>query len=251
MVIKWIRKHCSIIMVCSAALITFTIIMYLVSKTDFMEGSNSIVTFIGFVLGFISILLSAVAIFETCKVQKQVALHDYKIKQQETVAHLVNQINTYVFLADFRKNGESDTTNSMFHRINIVGINVLEVTKYGKYGDLPVLISDSFYFKPASEFVGSAYLPHTIAINLQKFMRQYPQKEITEIQNEKSYVLIRTGQYNESNKYIQQGRGIYARWGDFSTAIDELLQSITTWYKEADIHIEPNFICTDIVSESF
>lgn len=210
-------------------------------------SAPDVVAAIGIFLGFISVLLSAIAIIETCRVRKQVALHDYKIKQHETVSALVNRINTFSFLIDFRKDGESDTDNGMFHRINLVGISKLERKEYSKYNEISVSVSDSFYFEPASEFVGSAYLPQTIAAILQKFMRQYPQKETTTDDFGKDFIFLRTGQYDESKKVIQQSEGIYADWNGFSAATEKLLQSITDWYKEVDKSITPNFICTNIV----
>lgn len=104
--------------------IEFCIIDFL---KDYSIIFSSLTALAGLIMGFLSVKLSVVAIRETHKVQKEVTLQKFKIKQQEEVASLIAKINGFKFYLDFRDHGFTTPKYVAFNSVNLLGI--LEINK--------------------------------------------------------------------------------------------------------------------------
>lgn len=200
---------------------------------------NSISTWIQFGLAILGLILSCFAIRATCKVHKEVALQQFKIKQQEEVAKLVAQINKYSFFLDFAC---SDRTEyPQYYNVNLGGVIQINNRLKEEYSELlerKIAMSYALLFEPFEELSMSAYLPASIAVRLRPFCPNIWDE--TELSTDDEYVYIdKSGEFYNSTR---NPTNAFPDWKTFVKKVDQLLDSVRDWYSKENNQIEPNII---------
>ena len=224
-------------------IILFAIAIIIISVND---TSSDITTFVGIVLSFISILLSYKGLMLTKEVKEDVALQQFKIKQQEEVAKLVVQINKYCFNIDF---GYADRPEyPQYCNVNFGGaiqINNTLKEKYPEFLERKISMSNALLFEPFEELSMSAYLPASIAVQLRPFCRYiWDEENVFKKGTFTRYVLMEKSDEdsNRTDKSYSIPTNTFPDWKTFVNKIDNLLNSIREWYSIENNNIEPNII---------
>lgn len=207
---------------------------------------DSLSTWIQFGLAILGVILSCFAIRATCKVHKEVALQQFKIKQQEEVAKLVAQINKYSFNLNFLYSDGPEYPQ--YYNVNFGGVIQINNTlkeKYPEFLERKIGISDALLFEPFEELSMSAYLPASIAVQLNPFCRNiWDEDNLTKESKIIVYVLIdKTGEDpNREDKSYSIPANTFPDWKTFVNKVDLLLKSVKVWYSKENNNIEPNII---------
>ena len=69
-----------------------------------LESTNAVIALVGIVLAFIGIFLSFKGLMVTNEVKEDIGIQQFKVKQQEEMAKLVNLINTTFYNICFKIN---------------------------------------------------------------------------------------------------------------------------------------------------
>lgn len=198
---------------------------------------DSLSTWIQFGLAIIGIILSCFAIRATCKVHKEVALQQFKIKQQEEVAKLVAQINKYSFNLDFGYLERPEYPQ--YFNVNFGGVIQINSALKEKYPELlEKKIGISLLFEPFEELSMSAYLPASIAVQLRPFCPNI--WDVDDLSKDEKYVFIDKAE--EPRNLYRNPSNTFPDWKTFVNKIDLLLDSVRTWYSKENNRIEPNII---------
>ena len=221
-------------------MITYNNILLLCSKMCKYVTTNtdSIIAGVSILLGFISVILSYFAIKATHKVHKEVGLQQYKIKQQEVVAQLIERINNYEFCVCLKECKEGNVKLVSVYCVNLLGLLNLNNELQDKY---PQFCSGSFGISQ-SEYLGfyqnDAYIPPSIAKSLQLLGRDVWSNK--EIKIDKAGITI--DHYPETNAdYYTLPIHRYDSWKSFVKIVDNVISSINDWFKENNF-AEPNIL---------
>ena len=122
--------------------------------------------------------------------------------------------------------------------------------KYPDFLERKIGMSDALLFEPFEELSMSAYLPASIAVKLRTFCRNIWDEEILSDKTypskiaETVYVLIeKTGEdTNRRDILYSNPKNTFPDWKTFVNKIDNLLDSVRTWYSKENNNIEPNII---------
>lgn len=218
-------------------IILFAIAIIIISVND---TSSDITTFVGIVLSFISILLSYKGLMLTKEVKEDVALQQFKIKQQEEVANLVAQINEYCFYLDFRDYNLQKNKYIIYESVSLGEVNIVNNTikeNYPEFLDCKIGFADSIQFEPFEKLSISAYLPTQIAGYLRPFCRNY----WNETSVDKNGILVTFDKLKEGfgNSY-RLPIDTFPDWKTFVKKVEELVDSINEWYTKENNNIKPN-----------
>ena len=204
------------------------------------ETSNAIITFVGIVLAFISIFLSYKGLMVTNQVKEDIALQQYKLKQQEVVANLVAQINEYSFYLDFRDYNLQNDKYIIYETVSLGEVNVVNnIIKeyYPEFLDCKIGLADSIQFEPFEKLSISAYLPTQIAGYLRPFCRNY----WNETNLDKSGIMVTFDKLDEGfEKSYRLPNDTFPDWKTFVKKVVELIDSINDWYTKENNNIKPN-----------
>lgn len=217
----------------------FTVAIIIISVNN---TSNDLTTFIGLVLAFISILLSYKGLMLTKEVKEDVALQQFKIKQQEVVANLVAQINEYCFYLDFRDYNSQKNKHVVYESVNLKGVDVVNNTikkYYPEFQDCKIGLSDSIQFEPFEKLSISAYMPTQIARYLRPFCRNFWNE--TSVDKDGMLVTVIKFKKGFEDSY-RLPKDTFPDWKTFVKKVEELIDSIKEWYAKENNNIEPNII---------
>lgn len=213
-------------------LLCFNICKYVTTNTD------SIIAGVSILLGFISVILSYFAIKATHKVHKEVGLQQYKIKQQEEVAQLIERINNYEFWVCLKECKEDNVELVSVYNVNLCGLLRLNNELQEMYpqfcsGFFGITQSENFGF-----YQNNAYMPPQIAKSLQLLERNVWNS--TEITKDKKGITIDHYPKTNADLYtlpIQK----YDSWKSFVEKVDIVISSINSWFKDNN-YVKPNII---------
>ena len=213
------------------------------------ETSNAIITFVGIVLAFISIFLSYKGLMVTNQVKEDIALQQFKIKQQEVVDKLVYLLNvrTYDILLQVNNNGYN--TNA-YIKANLYGIvGLYNSTEYDMtiFNKCPVLDEEVGVLLFANEYIANPYLPISVSSSLARLLQNDNQKYKTNNPNDKVvFSEIRETQNTvplECNDQEQVNiTRVYSDWGTWVEDVDSLFANIREWYNKEHHNVEPNLL---------
>ena len=210
---------------------------------DCVWSAADVIAFVGILLGFISVLLSAIAIWETCTVRKEVDRHQFRMRQLEEMSNLVKQLNSFVFYMDHRKEGQSYLHPRSRHCVNLKGMIELYVSNRMKeYRGNRVYYSESFCFLPAQDYSSSPYIPIDVAKNLSFFLPGVPKIDVTVGELGNDFEIITWTKEKPNPKYITQQFGPYTTWESFVRCSEQLIKSIEDWYTQKNRYNLPNIM---------
>lgn len=195
-------------------------------------------TWIQFGLAIVSVILSCFAIRATCKVHKEVALQQFKIKQHEAVAQLIERINDYELLVCLKEYKDENMKLVSVYCVNLLGFLRLDKELQDKY---PQFCS-GFFGIAQSEMLelyrNNAYLPPQIAKALQ--LLELNVWNNTEIKMDKIGITIDRYPKTYEEHYTLPSHK-YDSWKSFIEKVDIVISSINDWFKDNN-YAEPNIL---------
>lgn len=204
--------------------------------------NTNIMAFVSVILGFGGVLLSFLAINETCKVRKEVGRQRYIEKQAETVSSLVNALNTFTFYVTMKMDDGNESQNECVRRVNMFGLIDLFSDKSSKqYHSVNITMSKHFCFQPTLDHAGSAYVPSPIARCLMKLYYTSPNTTVIDSSGNGGYVLI-SDHVGAIVDAIQSSQDVYMNLKSLCTQLYWLKVCINKWYKKEMGKRSPNFI---------
>lgn len=233
-----------ILFICIVIVLTVIILFIVCNRYNYSQETNSIVTFIGIILAFISIFLSYKALVVTNKVKQEVGLQQFRIKQHEEVALFVNAINIHGFDIIFNVTKDDGKCSQACVTANLYGMVDLLNEKnhnFKEYSDCPVFYVGNNPLEFAYNHIGNPYLPKSIAIALSRFIRiQNNQKE-----NNKNKI----GNYVRFSEIMEKGDTFFGQispvrlsdnWESLVANAESLIKNIKDWYKDEYFDAEVN-----------
>ncbi len=188
------------------------------------NNADSYIAAAGLLFGFLSIVLSLVAIRATIRVHKEVALQKYKEKQQEAMSSLVYTLNTTIFHIKF-----GGVINK---RMNFKGMKTAlnERGDFAKFRDENLSYIGISPLHSFSYYWGNSYLPPDVSTEINNFLK-FVDGATNNISNGSHVTILNTGRepYVEENKenYI----GLNCTWGEFVNVTSSLIGMIEKWYR--------------------
>lgn len=189
------------------------------------NNADSYIAAVGLLFGFLSIVLSIVAIRITCKVQKEVVLQKFKEKQQEVMSSLSYTLNTTIYHIKFG--------DVLTRRMNFKGMETAlkdEKSDFAKYKDGNLSYIGASPLHSFSCYWGISYLPPDVSTEINNFT-----KFVDSASNNKSsgchVTILNTGRepYVDENK--EEHISLNCSWGEFVNKISSLISMIEKWYR--------------------
>lgn len=218
---------------------------------------DAVIAIVGIVLAFIGIFLSYKGLMVTNEVKEDIALQQFKIKQQEVVDKLVYLLNVRTYDITLQVNNNGYNTNS-YIKANLYGIvGLYNSTEYDFkiFNKCQVLDEEVGVIKFANDYVANPYLPISISSSLARLLQNDKQinktnnpndrvvfSEITETQNPVSV----TYSNNQDQEQINTSK-IYSDWGTWVEDVDSLFANIREWYNKEHHNVEPNLLMLEKV----
>lgn len=214
------------------------------------ETSNAIITFVGIVLAFISIFLSYKGLMVTNQVKEDIALQQFKIKQQEVVDKLVYLLNVRTYDILLQVNNNNGYNTNAYIKANLYGIvGLYNSTEYDMtiFNKCPVLDEEVGVLLFANEYIANPYLPISISSSLARLLQNDNQKYKTKNPNDKVvFSEIRETQKTVPLEYNDQEQvnktKVYSDWGTWVEDVDSLFANIREWYNKEHHNVEPNLL---------
>lgn len=229
--------------------IALTVSIVCVCRCYSLESTNAVIALVGIVLAFIGIFLSYKGLMVTNEVKEDIALQQFKIKQQEIVDKLVYLLNvrTYDILLEVNNNGYNTNAYIKANLYGIVGLynsTEYDITIFNK---CPVLDEEVGVLKFANEYVANPYLPISISSALARLLQNDKQKDKTKNPNDKVvFSEIRETQNTVPLEYNDQEQvnkaKVYSDWGTWVEDVDSLFANIKEWYNKEHHNVEPNLL---------
>ena len=189
------------------------------------NNADSYIAAVGLLFGFLSIVLSIVAIRITCKVQKEVVLQKFKEKQQEVMSSLSYTLNTTIYHIKFG--------DVLTRRMNFKGMETAlkdEKSDFAKYKDANLSYTGTSPLHSFSYYWGNSYLPPDVSIKINNFT-----KFVDGASNNKSngsYVtILNTGREPYGDDIMEKDISLNCTWGEFVKEISSLISMIEKWYR--------------------
>ncbi|MCR4829440.1 MAG: hypothetical protein K5864_08265 [Bacteroidales bacterium] len=169
---RYRTKKGIIALVVIAVALTVLMLAIIFNWCYFTKESNAIVTLVGIVLAFISILLSYKGLVNTQDVK-----HNLEQQEFDTVAKLVMVINEFKMLINFSENvsGKSNDCVGIYWS-NIWGLNSINnkiKEEYPQFVNSSLFFAESFQFPFINQFVSNPSTPSTIVEQLVKLDRKF------------------------------------------------------------------------------
>lgn len=226
--------------------------IFCISRFCNNESTNAVIAIVGIVLAFIGIFLSYKGLMVTNEVKEDIALQQFKIKQQEVVDKLVYLLNARMYDILLKVNNNGVNTNA-YIKANLYGIvGLYNSTEYDFkiFNKCQVLDEEVGVIKFANDYVANPYLPISISSSLARLLQNDKQinktnnpndrvvfSEITETQNTVSV----TNSNNQDQEQINTSK-IYSDWGTWVEDVDSLFANIRECYNKEHHNIEPNLL---------
>lgn len=196
------------------------------------NNADSYIAAAGLLFGFLSIVLSIVAIRITCKVQKEVVLQKFKERQQDVMSSLAYTLNTKLYHIKF-VNVSDKSVNVLKKRMNYKGMETAmwdEESDFAKYKDANLSYTGTSPLHSFSYYWGNSYLPPDVSIKINNFT-----KFVDGASNNKSngsYVtILNTGREPYSDDIMEKDISLNCTWGEFVKEISSLISMIEKWYR--------------------
>lgn len=220
-------------------LFAIAIIIIAANNCCWMETSNAIITLVGIVLAFIGILLSYKGLLISHKglmltkeVKEDIALQQFKLRQQEVMSSLAYTLNTKLYYIKF-VNVSDKSVNVLKKRMNYKGMETAmwdEESDFAKYKDANLSYTGTSPLHSFSYYWGNSYLPPDVSIKIKNFT-----KFVDGASNNKSngsYVtILNTGREPYGDDIMEKDISLNCTWGEFVKEISSLISMIEKWYR--------------------
>lgn len=219
--------------------LTILIIIIVCNRCNFIDMTNTIVTLVGIVMAFISILLSYKGLRVTNEVKKEVGLQQFRIKRHEEVAIIVHTLNSKSYNIMFYTNGRKSQANITANLFGLVELSKNKEHDFSNYKHCPVFCEDNNAIGFLYDHAGNPYLPKSIAVAIISLVQDNQDKEGQDSNGRVKFCEI----YDREIYTCQNPNSsikICRDWETFVGYLDALIQSIQKWYREENYNTEIN-----------
>lgn len=190
-----------------------------------------------FVLALMGVVLSAVALIQTTRVRKTIAMQQFDRKQEEIMAELISSLNKKEFKIEFVCDNDVGAL-APYKSKNVRFFTVAMDTKKSEYDSAMIFVSTKASNKWIDEFIYNPYLPKQIAQCLSDFIITRD-GESFELEQERfgNCVVLNTVNSDIDMEYL-----IYPNfehitcWNDYKKSANKVMLEIEKWYKEKGIY---------------
>ena len=215
-------------------------------KTRKKDEKNILILFIGIVIG---LTVSIVCICRYCsltnEVKEDIGIQQFKVKQQEEMAKLVNLINTTFYNICFKINTSDGGKTNAEANVNLTGIEaLLKSSKYDFkcFDNCPVFYTGIYPFNKIYEENFNAYLPSSVSKNLSSLVRGFT--KIDKIKRNNNFVIVKGLFDNEDypNTFQENDYSLGYNWVLLQENVQNLIDSVKKWYESENYTTDVNFV---------
>lgn len=247
---NWMKKarkkdEKNILILFIGIVIGLTVSIVCICRYCSLESTNAVIALVGIVLAFIGIFLSYKGLMVTNEVKEDIGIQQFKVKQQEEMAKIVNLINTTFYNICFKINTSDGSKTNAEANVNLLGIEaLLKSSKYDfiRFDNCPVYYTGIYPFSKIYEENYSAYLPSSVSKNLSSLVRGFT--KIDKINRNNNFVIVKGLFDNEdySNTFQENDYSLGYNLVFLQENVQNLIDSVKKWYESENYTTDVNFV---------